>query len=112
MKIVINYSKCQLEKAVDFIATNNIYFKNQHELIRNTIKFYIKRLAEHHEPQYIGTMGFMLIADREFENIECEANSITITILVEPDLGDMTYYNLSDVMCEEIIICAKEYWND
>jgi len=82
----ITYSELQLNEAIDYIAKNNPYFKGQHNNIRQTILASIKKLAEDPDGIYSGTMGFMLICDRELESIESDENKCHIEIYVEPDL--------------------------
>jgi hypothetical protein len=110
MEIKISYSKIQLEKAVNFIARYNSYQKGEYEKIRHSILDSIQRIAIDPETIYTGTMGYMLIADREFEDLNNDENTCRIEITVDPALGcDDRWFD--DNYHEEVItVPAKEFW--
>lgn len=87
MEVKVSYSKVQLKLAVDYIAKYNVYFLNEHEEIEKTILEYIKILVSDPEEFSIGTMGFTLFADREFEDLDNDENCCRIDILIDPAVG-------------------------
>jgi hypothetical protein len=86
MEIRISYSQLQLDSAVEFISNNNQSFLGKEEEIRNTIQETMVNMARDPEAMNLGTMGFTLIADREFEGIDSDENVCRIEILVDPSM--------------------------
>jgi len=87
MEVKLSYSKAQLEFAVKFIARNNEHFLGQTDYIRETIVEHMKRIALDPEGFMSGTMGYMLISDKEMEGFNCDQNTCMIDIYVDPSLG-------------------------
>lgn len=87
MEVKVSYSKPQLETAVKFIARNNAHFLGQTDYIRDKIVKHMKRIALDPEAQMSGTMGYMLISDKEFEGFDCDQNTCFLEIWVDPSLG-------------------------
>lgn len=88
MEVKVSYSKKQLDAAVDFIAKNNKHFLYQHDYIRGTILKCITDLAfsQDLEFMYTGTMGFFVVAEKEFEDFDNDQNTCNVEILVDPAL--------------------------
>lgn len=87
MEVKLSYSKAQLDLAVKFIARNNTHFLGQTDFIREEIVKHMRRIAEDKEAYMSGTMGYMLISDKEFEGFEADQNTCHIDIWVDPSLG-------------------------
>ena len=98
MDIRISYSKTQFEKAVQFIANNNQHFKGQKNLIRESILEYMEKMAADPNRTFMGTMGFILIADRELEDMDNDENVIRIDINVDPGLGNDNIFSEDDII--------------
>jgi hypothetical protein len=99
MEVKICYDQCQLDKAVDFIAKNNSNFFGQDDYIRNCMLDHMREMARDPERWMQSTMGYCLVGDREFENVDCDENSIRFEIWVDPVLGVLDEFNWK----EEII---------
>lgn len=100
MQVTIMYSIPQLEAAIKFISKHNEYFKGQNDRIRESIIGTMKQIALDPEQIYGGTMGYTIIADKEFEGIDIERNFCFMEILVSPALGQD--YSEDDYIEEEI----------
>lgn len=87
MEIKYSYSSKQLESVVKFISKYNKSFIRKNSYIRSYILASIDKLVPDYSTNYISTMGFTLLADREVENIDNNYYSCNIQILVDPSLG-------------------------
>lgn len=99
MEVQINYSQTELDKAVEFISKHNPTFYGQDDTIRATILDCMKEVALNPKSWIMGTMGFMLIGDREDEGIDSDNNIIHYEILVNPAMGkerNFINYTVSD----------------
>lgn len=112
MEIRISYSQTQLEKAVNFISRHNEVFKGKKTEIRETILEYMEKMAKDPNMTFIGTMGFTLIGDREFEDMDNDDNLIRIEISVDPALGDDDQFADGDYQEYTINAPAQEVWNN
>lgn len=98
--IKVLYSKCQLEQAIDFISKNNRSLLNRNPTyIKNTIMNCMRSLATEPYSLYTGTMGFYLIANKEYESMDADESYCMIDIFVNPSLGQ----DADDSDIEEII---------
>jgi hypothetical protein len=92
MEIEINYSKAELEAAVKFLSKHNTSFLGKDEEIRQTILDYINKLSTDVDRWMIGTMGFVILAEREFEGINSDKNTIYYEILINPAVSKEREY--------------------
>lgn len=114
MEIRISYSQIQLDSAVEFISNNNQSFLGKNEDIRNTIQETMISLARDPEAIHLGTMGFTLVADREFEGIDSDENVCRIEILVDPSLSlidEIDEIDEIDFQDQIIDMPAESIWN-
>jgi len=111
MEIRISYSQLQLNNAVEFISNNNQSFLGKDEEIRNTIHETMISLAQDAEVMHLGTMGFTLIADREFEGIDSDENVCRIEILVDPSLHLIDELDENDFQDQILDLPEKSIWN-
>lgn len=90
MDIIIFYDEIQLEKTIDFIATHNSSFLDQHDYIRQSIHQSINDLVNRYpNSQWISTMGYYIWATMdEEEGIDSDQNLITIEFMVDPAVGE------------------------
>lgn len=100
MQVFIMYSRPQLETAIKFISKNNETFRGQVDYIRASIMQTMKELALNPDQTSGGTMGYTIIADKEFEGIDTERNFCFMEILVDPALN---HFNDEDDYVEEEI---------
>ncbi len=84
MEVKVSYSKVQFKLAVDFIAKNNKFFIGKYEEIEKSLLENIKLLSSKPDQFSIGTMGFTLIAERLFEDLENDENACWVEILIDP----------------------------
>lgn len=87
MEIKITYSQMQLECAIDYISQNNQNFLGQEEEIKNTIMEYMTKIAKDPDATFVSIMGFILVADREFESLDNDENICNVEIYVDPSMG-------------------------
>jgi hypothetical protein len=111
MEIRISYSQTQLDSAVKFISENNEHFYGQDDYIRKSILEYMERMAKDPNSTFIGTMGFTLIGDREFEDLDNDENVVRVEILVDPGLGNDDMYSDGDMVDNIISAPAQSIWN-
>ncbi len=100
MEVKLSYSKEQLDMAVKYIARSNEHFLGQTDYIRDEIIKHMKRIALDKEAFMSGTMGYMLISDKEFEGLDCDQTTCYIDIWVDPSLGNIR----SEVEYEEEVL--------
>lgn len=86
MEVKYSYSKTQLEETVKYISRKNEHFQGQKDYIRNEIMRTMDELAKNSESLFAGTMGFIVIADREFEGIDGDSNTVLFEFVVNPAL--------------------------
>lgn len=108
MKIKVSYSKKNLTRAVDFISKHNSSFKGKKSYIRKRILEMIDEVACNPSSTYIGSMGCMLIPDREFEDFETDENLCRIEIYVDPSLMENNVYFDSDFVEKEVDVNAED----
>jgi len=111
MEIRISYSQLQLDSAVEFISNNNQSFLGKDEEIRNTIQEAMVSLARDPEAMHLGTMGFTLIADREFEGIDSDENVCRVEILVDPSIHLIDELDENDFQDQILELSEKSIWN-
>jgi len=87
MELIVSYSEQQLEATVAYISTHNPFFQGREADIRNSIKDSIQRLAKDPETWMVGTMGYTLMGDWEFEGIDNDVNYLHIDISVDLLVG-------------------------
>lgn len=107
MNIKIIYSKSQLDATVNFIIKNNKYLMsnknyNNKNLLSKKILSCMNDLASDSEINYISTLGFILIPEREYESMDCDENLCRIEIFVDPSVSHQ--FTESDYI-ETIIEC-------
>lgn len=107
MNIKVSYSRKNLERAVNFIAKHNKTFKGKKSYIRNRILEMILELSKDPTSNYIGSIGCMLIPDREFEDFETDENVCRIEIYVDPSLMDDDLYLDNDVVETSVDVSAE-----
>ena len=110
MKVRISYSQIQLENAIDFISKNNQSFLNKDEEISDAIKEHIVKLAEDSTLNSIEIMGFILIADREFESLDSDENVCRVQIYVDPALHLISEMDESDVQDQMIDVPIEKLY--
>lgn len=104
MEVKIEYSQAQLDAAVEFIAANNSEFLCKEDEIRQTIFDSLKLLAEDPIATTCGTMGFILIADRQDEGFDSDENVCRIEIYVDPSLSlidDLDYEDIGELFISD-----------
>lgn len=104
MRVKIHYSKRQLEEAVNYVAKHNTSFLDQYEKIKNVILTYMREMAleaRYRNTRYVGTMGFLILADREYEGLDSDENSINFEILVDPAVGCKDYSFTNQIITDE-----------
>lgn len=89
MFVTVQYSKEQLEAAVQFIADNNHAFKGKKDAIRKSINSSINELvAKFPNLSSVSTMGYIIIGSPdEVEGIDHDNNKLLIEIMVDPGLA-------------------------
>lgn len=102
MEIVLNYSQIQFDSAVSFISLNNPNFLEKDEEIRQTILDAMTSLAQDVNVQFYSTMGFTLIADREFESVDSDENLCRIEILVDPSMHLIDEMDEDDIQSQTL----------
>lgn len=102
MEIVLNYSQIQLDSAVSFISLNNQNFLEKDDEIRQSIMEGMAHLAQETSAQFYSTMGFTLIADREFESVDSDENVCRIEIMVDPSIHLIDEMDVEDIQSLEI----------
>lgn len=100
MEIVLNYSQIQFDSAVSFISLNNPNFLEKDEEIRQTILDAMLSLTKNVNIQFYSTMGFTLIADREFESVDLDENICRVEILVDPSMHLIDDMDEDDIQCQ------------
>jgi hypothetical protein len=111
MKVNITYSKIQLERAVQFISLHNKSFFGQTKQIKKIILKEIDKLVADIDVVFAGTMGFIIIADRSFEDLDNDENNCRIEIFVDPALGDLNHLEISDIHDSTINIAPPKAWS-
>jgi hypothetical protein len=102
MEIVLNYSQIQLDSAISFISLNNQNFLEKDEEIRQTILEGMAHLAQETSTQFYSTMGFTLIADREFESVDSDENVCRVEILVDPSIHLIDEMDNEDIQSQTL----------
>lgn len=89
MFVIVQYSKEQLEAAVEFIAENNRAFKGKKDYIRKSIHSSINEMVvKFPDLGYISTLGYTLSGSPdEVEGIDHDKNILLIEISVDPGLA-------------------------
>lgn len=108
MEIRISYSQMQLDSAVQFISDNNQAFLGKDEEILSAIKEGMISLAKDVNSQFYGTMGFNLIADRDFEGLDSDENVCRVEICVDPSIHLINELDEDDFQDQIINIPAEE----
>lgn len=83
--VKIKVNRDQLLKTVNFIAENNIYFKNQHQHILQSIIESINVMVKCKD-KFLGTMGYTIMADYPTSPTTVNQD-IIIEILVDLNVG-------------------------
>jgi hypothetical protein len=102
MEIILNYSQIQLEAAIEFISSNNLNFLEKDEEIKQTILDGMVYLTKDVDAQFYSTMGFTLVADREFESIDSDENVCRIEILIDPSMHLYDYMDEDDIQAQTL----------
>ena len=87
MKIKVIFSKTQLKAAASYLAKHNENFRGMKSVIEKDIAASIIELVNNHNAKTFSVMGFILVADREYENLDCDQNVCHIEIYVDPLLS-------------------------
>lgn len=111
MELKLTYSKTQFEAAVKFISKHNKHFKGQKDYIRESLLETMHSLAVNPNTTYLGTMGFVLVPDRTFEDMDGDEYSCHIDINVDPSLGSEDYWNDDDLLEEIIKEPGENIWD-
>ena len=110
MKVTLTYSKTELKRAVEFISTHNENFLGEDLEIKEAIFCAMHKMARDPDCTYIGTMGFMVVADREIEDMDSDENVCRVEILVDPALGDNVRWDDGD-LTSNVIDAPSEVWH-
>jgi hypothetical protein len=105
MEVKFTYNKQQLELAVKFIARNNSHFQGQTDYIRNSIMEHMREIASKPGRWMGGTMGYLLLADREDEGMDSDSNLCRFDIHVDPAIG--MDYELAEYV-DEMVDASEE----
>lgn len=89
MFVKVQYSKEQLEAAVEFIAENNKAFRGKKDYIRKSIHSSINEMVvKFPDLGYVSTLGYTLSSSPdEVEGIDHDSNTLLIEISVDPGLA-------------------------
>lgn len=85
--IFISYCEEDLNSAVDFISENNPFFKGEKNFIKNRIIDSMKNMAKDPDEAYTGTMGFLLICERQMEDMDNDQTICHFDIFVDPNVA-------------------------
>ena len=86
MEVKYNYSKVQLDAAVQFIGDHNEYFIGQYDYVRKSMLNSMQDLAEQFpDCYYRGTMGYIIMGEVvSEESMDEDDNVVLFSILVDP----------------------------
>lgn len=91
MIVKVFYSKKQLEDAAEFLSLNNKSFLGKKSYIKKCMLSDIEELAQPSEIHTIGSMGYILTADKTFEDMDNDEYSCSIEIYVNPSVSKDSY---------------------
>ena len=102
MLMKLRYSQSQFDSAVEFIASNNQTFLGKHDLIKEELLSSINDLANDSESLFFSTMGFMIMADRNYEDMDFDENVCKIDIFIDPSIGNLSSLDDDDIVSSVI----------
>lgn len=103
MKVTVSYSETQIDKAVEFLAKNNIHFLQQEEYIRSSIRNHMQEMIlAFPDSLYLGTMGYYLLGFiEEIEGLDEDRNYLRIEVLVDPSVALEHNYKTEDFVLQK-----------
>lgn len=107
VEIRILYSQAQLDSVVEYISQNNENFLGKNKEVLQAIEDSIAILAADYDSMSLGTMGFLITADREFEGIDSDENICRIEIYVDPTICIKYELDESDIKDRIIFVPHK-----